>query len=109
MKILIDECLPAALKRSFIPHDHQCSTVREAGFGSKKNGEPLTLADGIWDALVTSDKSMRYQQNVSDRRISILVMRARSNRLLDLLPLVPACLETLRQLRPGQIVEIGQP
>ena len=63
MKILIDECLPAVLKRSFISEGHFCSTVREAGFGSKKNGELLALAEGEWDVLLTSDRNMRFQQN----------------------------------------------
>ena len=44
MRILIDECLPAALKTSFAALGHACETVREAGYGSKKNGELLTLA-----------------------------------------------------------------
>jgi hypothetical protein len=39
MKILIDECLPAALAASLTALGHQCDTVRQAGFGSKKNGE----------------------------------------------------------------------
>jgi len=45
MKILIDECLPAALKKNLTALGHDCQTVRQAGFGSKKNGELLTLAE----------------------------------------------------------------
>jgi predicted nuclease of predicted toxin-antitoxin system len=46
MKILIDECLPAALKATLTELGHECETVRRAGYGSKKNGELLMLAEG---------------------------------------------------------------
>lgn len=107
MRILIDECLPAPIKDSFSPHGHECKTVREVGYGSKKNGELLSLADGKWDVLLTNDKNIKYQQNMVGRTISVLVLRAKSNRLNDLLPLVPACLQALASISPGQIVEIG--
>jgi hypothetical protein len=46
MKILIDECLPDELKESVAAMGHECQTVRRAGYGSKKNGELLGLAEG---------------------------------------------------------------
>jgi predicted nuclease of predicted toxin-antitoxin system len=48
MKILIDECLPAALRGTFTAMGHECETVRRTGYGSKKNGELLSLAEGRW-------------------------------------------------------------
>jgi hypothetical protein len=42
MRILIDECLAAALKGTLIQLGHECETVRRAGYGSKKNGELLS-------------------------------------------------------------------
>ena len=107
MKILIDECLPAAMKDSLTAYGHQCETVREAGFGSKKNGELVALADRKWDVLLTSDRNMKHQLNMAGRKISILVILAKSNRLTDLLPLVPACAKGLLSIQGGQIVEIG--
>jgi predicted nuclease of predicted toxin-antitoxin system len=58
MKLLLDECLPAALIENFMLLGRECQTVRQAGFGSKKNGELLTLAEGQWDVLVTSDRNI---------------------------------------------------
>ncbi len=49
MKVLIDECLPAGLKEMLTTMGHECETVRRAGYGSKKNGELLSLAEGRWD------------------------------------------------------------
>jgi len=72
MKILIDECLPDELNESVGAMGHECQTVRRAGYGSKKNGELLTLAEGRWDVLLTSDRNIKYQQNMTGRRVSIL-------------------------------------
>jgi hypothetical protein len=55
MKILIDECLrDEPKKRTLTGMGHECQTVRTAGYGSKKNGELLTLAEGRWEVLLTS-------------------------------------------------------
>jgi predicted nuclease of predicted toxin-antitoxin system len=91
MRVLIDECLPAGLKESFAALGHECQTVRRAGYGAKKNGELLSLIEGQWDVLVTNDRNIKYQQNMSSRNVSILVLCAKSNRIQDLLPLMPAC------------------
>lgn len=107
MKILVDECLPAPIKDSLSPFGHDCKTVREIGFGNKKNGELLALADGKWDVLLTSDRNIKYQQNMTGRKISILILCAKSNRLKDLLPLMPACAQALLSIENGQVVEIG--
>jgi len=87
---------------------HECETVRRAGYGSKKNGELLSLTEGRWDVLLTSDRRIKYQQNMTGRKVSIVVLRAKSNRMGDLLPLMPACAEALLTISPGQIIEVGQ-
>jgi len=107
MRILFDECLPAALTAVLTALGHECETVRRAGFGSKKNGELLSLAEGRWDVLLTGDRNIKFQQNMASRRIAIVVLRARTNRLKDLLPLMPACAQTLLSIQPGSIAEVG--
>lgn len=107
MKVLIDECLPAALKEDLAALGDECQTVRRAGFGSKRNGELLTLAERNWDVLLTSDRNIKYQQNMTGRSVSILILCAKSNRMKDLVPLLPACAEALRSIRPGTVVEVG--
>lgn len=106
MRILIDECLPAALRETVAGLGHECETVRQAGYGSK-NGELLTLAEGRWDVLLTSDRRIKYQQNMTGRQVSIVVLRAKSNRMKDLLPLMPSCAQALLSVSPGQIIEVG--
>src|ERR1700675_1198848 len=107
MRILIDECLPVALKGNLIAMGHECQTVRYAGFGSKKNGELLTLAEGLWDVLLTSDRNIKYQQNMTGGSVSIQIHCVKSNRMKDLLPLMPACEQELLSIQPGQVVEVG--
>jgi predicted nuclease of predicted toxin-antitoxin system len=107
MKILIDECLPAALKENLTALGHQCQTVRQAGFGSKKNGELLTLAEGRWNVVLTSDRNIKNQQNMTGRSVSILILCAKSNRMKDLLPLMPACARALLSIQAGQVAEVG--
>jgi predicted nuclease of predicted toxin-antitoxin system len=107
MKILVDECLPAHIKNCLSPFGHECKTVREVGFGSKKNGELIALADGEWDVLLTNDRNVKFQQNMTGRKISILVLYAKSNRLKDMLPLIPACAQALLSIQSGQVVEVG--
>jgi predicted nuclease of predicted toxin-antitoxin system len=107
MKILIDECLPAGLRGTLAALGHKCQTVRKAGFGSKKNCELLRLAEGRWEVLLTDDQNIKYQQNMAGRSVAILILRAKSNRIVDLLPLMPACSEALLTIEPGQVVEVG--
>ena len=106
MKILLDECLPRDLGKHLVGHD--CQTAPKAGFAGKGNGELLTLAERSgWQVLLTMDQGMPYQQNLAGRTISLAIIRAKSNRLPDLLPHVPAILAALRSLKPGQAVRIG--
>jgi len=67
----------------------------------------LTLAEGKFDVFVTIDKNIRYQQNLSGRKIAILIIRARSSEIDDLLPELPACIVALDSIQPGQVVQIG--
>ena len=81
--------------------------VRRAGFGSKKNGELLRIAEGKWDVLLTSDRNIKYQQNMTGRDVSIVILCAKANRMKDLLPLMPACTQALLSIQPGQMAEVG--
>jgi len=62
---------------------------------------------GGFDALVTVDKSLRHQQNLSIRSFGVIVLRAKTNRITDLLPLVPELRAVLDEIRPGEVREIG--
>jgi hypothetical protein len=61
---------------------------------------------GRLDVLVTVDRSMPFQQRLDSRPFAVIVLRARTNRLADLLPLVPALLKALDGIKPGEVREI---
>ena len=106
MKVLLDECLPRDLRKHLVGHD--CETVPKAGFAGKANGELLTLAERSgWQVLLTMDQGMPYKQNLVGRTISLTIIHAKSNRLPDLLPHVPAILAALNSIERGQAVRIG--
>ncbi len=105
MRILIDECIDERFRNSLPGHD--CQTARYAGFAGLKNGDLLAAAETAhFDVFLTVDQGIEYQQNLTARRIAIVIFRARSNRLKDLLPLLPACLASILSIQPGQIVRI---
>jgi predicted nuclease of predicted toxin-antitoxin system len=109
MKVLIDECAPRALKLALAAGGYECLTVQEAGWSGIENGELLALADSSFDVLITVDQNIRYQQNLTGLKIAVVIVRARSNRLVDLQPHFAACLATLQTIRPGTVVEVGTP
>ncbi len=104
MRVLLDECLPGRLKRELIGHEVQ--TVPEMRWSGKRNGDLLRLASPEFDAFLTVDRRLPREQKLSTFRIAVIVMVARSNRLLDLLPLVPAVLEILPRANPGEAVVV---
>jgi predicted nuclease of predicted toxin-antitoxin system len=53
MKVLIDECAPKAMKVALAASGFDCTTVQEAGWSGKENGELLALADASFDVVVT--------------------------------------------------------
>jgi len=84
-----------------------CQTARYAGLAGLKNGELLAAAEEAkFDVFLTVDQGIEYQQNLTARKIAIIIFRTKSNRLKELLPLAPACLARIESIQPGQIVRI---
>jgi hypothetical protein len=106
MRVLLDECVPHKFKYKLSGHD--CRTVPEAGFAGKKNGELLVLAEERgFEIFLTLDKGVAYQQSLSGRHIAIIVIRAFSNRLEDILPHAEKCLAAIASAKAGSITIIG--
>ena len=97
MRVLLDECVPRRLTARISGHD--VTTVPKAGWMGIKNGRLLKLAEGSFDALITVDRNLGFQQNFTGLQIAILVLAAKSNRFEDLLPLVPGILSVLAEIR----------
>ncbi len=99
MRLLLDECVPARLKKALSAH--VVSTVPQEGWSGCKNGMLLALAATNFDAFITVDKNLPYQQNVSKLAITVFVLDAHSNELPHLLPLVPSLEHALATHKPG--------
>jgi len=106
MRILLDECAPRPLKRELA--DYEIRTVVEMGWSGKKNGELLRLmSQEGFTILLTTDQNLRYQQNLEQTGVAVVVLVARSNRLSDLVPLIPDVCRALSTIAPGQVIEVG--
>lgn len=102
MRLQLDECVPARLRQA-LP-SHQVSTVVQEGWSGIKNGKLLALAAAGFDAFITVDKNLPYQQDTSKLPVAVLVLDAASNELPYLLPLVPALEDALVNLKLGDVV-----
>lgn len=106
MRLLLDECVPRPLRRE-LP-GHEVRTVGELGWAGKRNSELLALMVAErFEGFLTVDQNLEFQQNVSASGLAVVVIVARTNRLKELRPLVPATLEALGRVQPGELVRVG--
>lgn len=101
MRVLLDECVDRRLADDFQGHD--VKTVPDAGWAALKNGELLGRAQQEFDAFVTVDRNLPFQQDLSRFSIAVIVLRAPSNRVADLRGLVPQLLTALPVAKRGEV------
>ena len=105
LRILLDEQLPRQLAPYLL--GHEARTVQQESWAGLKNGELLTKAeDAGFSVFLTGDQNLAFQQNISKRRLGVVVLCALSNALEDLLPLVPSGLTAIATVQPGQLVRV---
>src|SRR5437879_6140048 len=87
----------------------QVTNAKQASLGGKKNGELLAIAElQGFEIFVTVDKGLEYEQNLAGRRIAVVILRAKSNRIADLVPLMKGCLSQIGLIGPGQMARIEE-
>ena len=106
MKILFDQGTPAPLRTHL--NDHTVETAYERGWSNLKNGDLMTQAKAEgFDVLVTTDQNIRHQQNLSGRRIGVVVLMTTSwPRIKSNVALV---IQAIDNLQPGGYEEITFP
>jgi predicted nuclease of predicted toxin-antitoxin system len=105
MKILLDENLPHQLRHELPGHD--CFTVAYMGWGGIENGELLALAASAgFEAMLTKDANLQYEQNLKDLPIAVVVLRAASNDIDDIRPILPELLIALVGLPPRKVTHV---
>ena len=105
MKVLLDECVDR--RRAKLIVDHEVKTVPQMRWATIKNGELLALAERQFDVFVTVDRNLSFQQNLPRYNIAVIILRAPSNQLKDLQPLVPMLLDLLPKTKRGEVFYIG--
>jgi len=106
MPLLVDECVPRPLLRDLIGHD--AHHVVDLGWSSKRNGELLKLMVlEHFEALLTVDRNLPFQQNLRASGIAVVIAVARTNRVKELRPLMQRLLEALRLVKAGEVVSVG--
>lgn len=105
MRILLDECVPRRLKRSFRSYG-LVLTVTDAGLSSYSNGQLLRRISGDFDVFITIDKSIHHQQNLVAYDIALVLLRARSNDIADVEPVLPRLFARWSELKRGSLLVI---
>jgi len=105
MRILLDECVPWPMHQ--LLGDHACTNVQKHGWSGTHNGQLLSLAEPEFDLFITSDQGIRYQQNLTGRRIAILELSTNDlRRILAARGLIQAAITTLK---PGEFRHLAIP
>ena len=102
-RIILDENLPKPLKRVFV--GRIATTVQETGLSGTQNGVLLARLEGMFDVFITADKNLRYQQNLTGRKLAIVELP--TNRLPLLRPLFQRIAEAVDKVCTGEYVQLG--
>ncbi len=105
MNILLDECVPWPMHRLLV--GHACTTAQKKGWDAIKNGDLIRLAEAEFDLFITCDQSIRYQQNLSGRRIAILELSL--NDLRRILAAGTAIVVAVTAIQPSEYVRLEIP
>lgn len=105
MHILIDECLPRELGDELI--GHEVTTVHEAGWAVFKNGQLLKKISGSLETFITIDKRIENEHEIPGD-VALITVRAPSNRIQDLRPVVPELLQAIKTTKPGRSPRVGR-
>ena len=105
MNILLDECTPRVLKR--LLSGFEIATVQELGWTGITNGALLRMVEDRFEVLITTDKNLRYQQNLSGRRFAVIQLP--TNQVPVVALLAPTVQKVLATIQPGEFVEIPLP
>ena len=104
MRILLDEKIPLDFA-SQLP-GHEVSTAPGLGWNGVLNGELMQRSADRFEVFVTLDRNIEFQQKISTLRFAVIVLRARSNRMIHLTPMVPALLEAIDAAEPGKLQHV---
>jgi hypothetical protein len=104
-RVLCDESVPHDIAAAIV--GHEVATVQGLGWAGAKNGALLRAArEAGYEVLVTVDRNLEYQQNISASGLALFVLQARSSRVADLRPAVAALLAALPAAAAGAVTHV---
>lgn len=107
MRLLLDESVPAKLRRHLT--GHEVCTATEMGWAGVKNGRLLSLAGQDFDAFITVDKNLQFQQNLATLPVAVFVLDALSNELQVLVELLPELERALSSVQARTLTVVRGP
>jgi len=106
VKLLLDENLPHQLRAEIV--DHDLFTVAYMGWSGIENGQLLAkAAQAGFDALISNDRGLEFEQNTAQLPISVVVLLAKANTIQAMRPLFPALHDAQRTLKPHTFVKLS--
>jgi hypothetical protein len=105
VRVLLDECVPRNLRRELPVHEVR--TVAEMGWAGMQNGQLLRQAALEFDAFLTVDQGIHFQQHLTGVDLAVVLMAAPSNTVDDLRPLMPLVLAAIASTPAGQLAVVG--
>ena len=103
MKILFDQGTPRPLREHL--HGHSVDTAAERGWSELGNGELIEEAEQEgYEVFITTDQNMRYQQNLTDRRLAIVILLSTAWPYVQ--PRIEEIRNALEEIRPGELREV---
>ena len=105
MRVLLDECVDVRLAASLATVEVR--TVADQGWLGISNGQLLALAAGDFDVFVTVDRNLPFQQHLPKFDIAVILLQAKTNRIADLIALVPELVSVMPNAKSGVVTPIG--
>ena len=106
MRVVLDNCVPRTVLRPL--NWSGATTVGDLGWADVDDGPLLDRLDGVCDVFVTVDRNLPYQQRLDHRPFATIVLLGRTNRLVDLLPLLDELRQLIPALRPGEVHRVAR-
>jgi hypothetical protein len=105
LRVLLDECVDSRLAASL--GTFEVRTVAVQGRVGISNGRLLSLAAADFDVFVTVDRNLPFQQHLPKFDIAVILLRAKTNRITDLVSLVPELVSAIPIAKTGVVTAIG--
>lgn len=106
MRLLLDESVTHKLI-PVLAREHEVVAVQKLNWDGRPDGSILALARGQFDAMITTDQKIPYQQRITEADVPIVILAGRSNDIADLEPLIPLALAVLPTLKQGDVIRIA--